>query len=77
MASSTLFSEDAPDVHEQVIVIATEHATLLRRMVYLRKTKRLFDLWHVFHMPLVYIMFAIVVGHVAVALYMGYVPFMN
>ena len=36
-----------------------------------------FIMWHVFHMPLVYIMFAIVAAHVAITLYMGYVPFMD
>lgn len=68
--------DDGLDVQE-IIAIATERATLLRRMASLRKTKRLFDLWHVFHMPLVYIMFAIVVAHVVITLYMGYVPFME
>lgn len=69
--------DGAPDLHGEVIAIATERATLLRRMAYLRKTKQLFDLWHVFHMPLVYILFAIVVAHVGITLYMGYVPFMD
>ena len=62
---------------DEVVAIATERAALLRRMAYLRKTKRLFDLWHVFHMPLVYILFIIVVAHVGITLYMGYVPFMD
>lgn len=66
-----------PHLHDEVIAIATERATLLRRMAYLRKTKQLFDLWHVFHMPLVYILFLIVVAHVGITLYMGYVPFMD
>lgn len=69
--------DGAPHVHDAVVAIATERATLLRRMAYLRKTKRLFDLWHVFHMPLVYILFLIVVAHVGFTLYMGYVPFMD
>lgn len=69
--------DGTPHLHDEVIAIATERATLLRRMAYLRKTKQLFDLWHVFHMPLVYILFAIVVAHVAITLYMGYVPFMD
>lgn len=68
---------DAPAVHDRVVAIGTERATLKRRIAYLRRTKQLFDLWHVFHMPLVYIMFAIVVGHVVITLYMGYVPFMD
>jgi hypothetical protein len=70
-------SDAAPDVYRDIVRLATERATLLRRMAYLRKTKRLFDLWHVFHMPLVYIMFAIVTAHVVFTLYMGYIPFMD
>lgn len=69
--------DGAPAVHDDVIAIATERALLRRRMASLHKTRRLFELWHVFHMPLVYIMFAIVVAHVAVTLYMGYVPFVG
>ena len=68
---------DAPAVHDDVIAIATERALLRRRMASLQTTKRLFELWHVFHMPLVYIMFAIVAAHVAITLYMGYVPFID
>jgi hypothetical protein len=67
----------APDLHHSVIELVSERATLARRTAHLKKTKTLFDLWHVFHMPLVYIMFAIVVVHVAVTMYMGYVPFMD
>jgi cytochrome b561 len=48
---------------------------LQQRRHTLAATKRLFDLWHVFHLPLVWVMFAIVSLHVAVALYLGYVPF--
>ena len=62
-------------LHGTALSLIGERATLRRRMAYLKKTKRLFDAWHVFHMPLVYVMFAIVVMHVAVTIYMGYVPF--
>jgi cytochrome b561 len=44
-------------------------------MKYLHTTKKLFELWHVFHLPLVYLMFVIVAAHVAITLYLGYVPF--
>ena len=67
----------APALHHDVIEVAAERATLMRRIAYLNKTKRLFELWHVFHIPLVYIMFVIVLMHVAVTMYMGYVPFME
>ena len=48
---------------------------LLRRIAYLERTKRLFELWHVFHLPLVYLQMVIVVAHVGVTVYLGYVPF--
>ncbi len=63
------------ELHTEVVAVAVERAMLLRRTAYLQKTKRLFALWHVFHMPLVYLMLIIVAGHVGVALYLGYVPF--
>lgn len=57
-----------------VIGILAERGQLARRLRHLRITKRLFDLWHVFHLPLVYVMFVIVSLHVALALYLGYGP---
>jgi hypothetical protein len=65
----------APDLYHSTIILIAERATLLRRAAYLHKAKKLFDVWHVFHMPLVYVMFAIVVLHVAFTLYLGYLPF--
>jgi hypothetical protein len=64
----------SPELLHEVAGVIAERATLLRHTAYLGKTKAMFDLWHVFHMPLVYIMFGIVVLHVGVTLYMGYVP---
>ena len=52
--------------------VVRERATLLRRIATLDRSKRLFHLWHVFHKPFVYVMLAIAVVHVAVALYFGY-----
>ena len=63
------------DLLRQIVHLIAERATLLRQTAYLTKTKRLFELWHVFHMPLVYVMFPIVVMHIAVTVYLGYVPF--
>lgn len=62
-------------LYERAVELIAERATLARRTAALQKTKTLFDLWHVFHMPLVYAMFAIVGVHVAFTLYLGYVPF--
>jgi hypothetical protein len=60
---------------EDVVALTTERAMLLRRTAYLLKTKKLFDLWHVFHLPLVYLLLLIAAAHVAIVLYLGYVPF--
>lgn len=65
----------AVPLYAEAVALITERAVLMRRIAYLQKTKRLFDAWHVFHMPLVYIMFIIVLMHVGITLYMGYVPF--
>lgn len=61
-------------LHE-IVDVVSERASLLRHGAYLSVTKSLFDVWHVFHMPLVYVMFGIVVLHVAFTVYMGYIPF--
>lgn len=55
--------------------LAQERALLLRRMARLEKTRRLFQLWHVFHRPLVWLMFFVFFIHLGVAVYFGYVPF--
>ena len=62
-------------VYDEALAVLAERATLVRRIAYLEKTKALFEMWHVFHLPLVYILFVIVILHVAIALYLGYVPF--
>lgn len=58
-------------VTEQLSLLA-EHDLLLRRIAYLKKTKRLFDLWRVYHKPLAVLMGIIVVVHVGIAWYFGY-----
>jgi hypothetical protein len=64
-----------PADRDTLLHLTTERVLLLRRAEYLQRTKQAFALWHVFHLPLVYVMLAIVTLHVGVALYMGYVPF--
>ncbi len=49
-----------------------ERDALTRRLRHLARTQRLFAAWHVFHLPLVYVMFGIAALHVALAIYMGY-----
>jgi hypothetical protein len=60
---------------ERLVAVAVERALVVRRAAYLARTKKLFELWHVFHLPLVYLLLIIVAAHVGVALYLGYVPF--
>ena len=49
-----------------------ERINLLRRAASLDLTRRLFALWHVFHMPFVWVLVAVFVLHVGVAIYFGY-----
>jgi hypothetical protein len=60
-----------------VVRLAAERASLLRRLAQLSRTRRLFGYWHVFHLPLVYVMFAIALVHVALAVYFGYASFLR
>jgi len=63
------------DQERDLIRLTTERVMLLRQVAYLQRTKQAFNLWHVFHLPLVYLLLVIVAGHVGLAVYMGYVPF--
>lgn len=56
----------------EIAALLSERALLVRRAETLAQTKKLFDLWHVFHRPLVWVMFGIAALHVAIAVYMGY-----
>ncbi len=58
-----------------LVRLSVERTLVLRRAADLQRTKRLFQLWHVFHLPLVYLLLIIAAAHIGLALYMGYVPF--
>ena len=62
---------DAEVVVESLRLIR-DRAVLLRRIAYLTKTKKLFDLWRVYHKPLAILMALIVALHVAIIVYLGY-----
>lgn len=66
-----LAGEDA----DRIVRLAGDRAMLLRRGAYLQRTKALFGAWHVFHLPLVYLLLVIAAAHIGLVLYMGYVPF--
>jgi hypothetical protein len=59
----------------RIVELTARRSLLMRRTVYLERTKALFGVWHVFHLPLVYLLLVIAAAHIGVALYMGYVPF--
>lgn len=63
------------DGADSAIALIAERALLVRRMSLLARTKRLFELWHLFHQPLVAVLFLIVLLHVAILTYMGYTVF--
>ncbi len=58
-----------------LVAAASERAMLARRLAHLERTRQIFHLWHVFHRPLVYGLFVIVVVHVGIALLFGYASF--
>ena len=65
---------DLSTVHN-LVSLSAERAGIARRLAHLQRTRRLFAVWHVFHQPLVFAMFAIVAIHVGIALYFGYARF--
>ncbi len=64
-----------PGVRDEIARVTRERVRLLRALFHLERTKALFQLWHVFHLPLVYLLLVIAAVHIALSLYMGYVPF--
>jgi hypothetical protein len=63
------------DHQEEAVRLTCDRVLLLRRVAYLEKTKAAFTLWHVFHLPLVWVLLAIAAVHIGLAVYLGYVPF--
>jgi hypothetical protein len=61
-----------PEVAAEAGQLLRERAFLHRRLRYLQRTRRLFASWHVFHQPLVYLMFIIAAFHVSLSVYLGY-----
>lgn len=60
-------------LHESLDLLQQRNV-LLHRTANLQRTRELFQLWHVFHRPLVWVMFAIFLVHLGVAIYFGYLP---
>ena len=55
-----------------MVALATERASLARRLAHLERARHLFEMWHLFHRPLVVGLFVIVAVHVGVAMFFGY-----
>lgn len=61
-----------PERLREALHAEAERIQLLRRTATLDLTRRLFALWHVFHRPFVWVLVAVFVLHVGVAVYFGY-----
>ena len=59
----------------RVIALARERTQLMSNIARLERRRKLFQIWHVFHRPLVWVMFLILFVHVAVAIWLGYTIF--
>ena len=63
------------DLTSRVLQLLRERTVLRQRLAHLQRTRQLFQLWHVFHRPLVWVMFLIFLVHLGVAVYFGYTVF--
>jgi hypothetical protein len=56
----------------ELIKAAKSELTMARRIAFLRTSQKLFQLWHIFHLPFAIAMFVIMVIHVIVTIVFGY-----
>ena len=59
-------------VLERAIRVAQKQASLSQSIVFLSRTQRIFQLWHVIHRPFSYAFAILAIIHIGLALYMGY-----
>jgi len=57
---------------KELLKAGKSELTMARRIAFLRTSHKLFQLWHVFHLPFAIAMFVIMVIHVAVTIIFGY-----
>ena len=57
---------------KELMKAAKSELTMARRIAFLRTSQKLFQLWHVFHLPFAIAMFVIMIIHVAVTIIFGY-----
>lgn len=57
---------------ERAIRVARTQAKLSKSIVFLSRTQRIFQLWHVIHRPFSYAFAILAIVHIAIVLFMGY-----
>jgi len=57
---------------ERAIRVAQKQASLSQSILFLTRTQRVFQLWHVIHRPFSYSFAILAVVHIGIALFMGY-----
>jgi hypothetical protein len=57
---------------EFAIQMARKHGSLSKRILFLSRTKQVFNLWHVIHRPFSYSFAILAILHIIVVLGMGY-----
>jgi len=58
---------------KEIVAVAQKRAQLKRRIMYLNQIQSLFYYWHVFHKPFAIIMYLIMLVHVGIAIWLGYI----
>jgi hypothetical protein len=66
-----LFPTQSPEL-EHAIQTARKQASLSKRILFLSRTKQVFNLWHVIHRPFSYSFAILAIVHIVVVLGMGY-----
>ena len=57
---------------ERAIRVAQKQATLSKSILFLSRTQKIFQLWHVIHRPFSYAFAILAILHISIALFMGY-----
>jgi hypothetical protein len=57
---------------ERAIKVAQTQAALSKRVLFLKRTLQVFQLWHVIHRPFSYAFAILAILHIGIALFMGY-----
>ena len=59
-------------LQHELVAVTRAQAKMEQQMVLLQPFQRLFHYWHIFHLPLTAVMFAVLGVHIAVAVMLGY-----